>query len=172
MGCNLGCFLTDDSQRHFLHDCTVTATQKLLKLLNLGAGTEIAGTLLIKYLFFLLGLCLALCTMACAALFVTQTAPNGRRCCLCCPSITPLVNRIRSWVGLPPFAENSSNHSQQSQGAARSLRGVRGAGPRRARFGRRFGGNGTPRSGRLWPAADVPVLHGVVCTLHRPFCKK
>jgi hypothetical protein len=119
-----------------------------------------------KYLFFLLGLCLALSTLTCASLFISHSAIDGP-CCFCCPIPTARVNRMRAMIWLPRLPEDSTTQPDQTQSAGRSLgRNWPIPGARRMSFGRRFGGNETPRSGRLWSSGEVPVLHGVVCTLY------
>jgi hypothetical protein len=54
------------------------------------ADHQISGTLLVKYLFFLLGLCIALCTLACALLFVApgHAAPCMGACSSCVAAAT------------------------------------------------------------------------------------
>lgn len=131
------------------------------------AGTEIAGTLLIKYLFFLLGLCIALCTVACAIMFLTRSPSDsrGRSHCFCWPMVAACINRMRWVVGLGPLPDDSGSNSSELTRHMQDAetRRTLAAAVRRDMYGRRD--SGTPRSGRLWSQRDVPVLHGVVSTL-------
>lgn len=133
------------------------------------ADTEIAGTLLIKYLFFLLGLCIALCTLACAVIFLTHSTPDGHhsRFCFCFPTSQAYANRIRAFVGLEPLPEDPagirqlSRHMRDADTILTSARRGSSRESFRDIYGRQLG-NSSARSEHLWSPREVPVLHGVV----------